>query len=271
MRSSRDFVRPSYASTPKNEEFALSEIRFLGQIVKKDGISIDHSKDAAILEFPRPKNVKQVRQILGLCGYWRRYIEGYARIVHPLNKLLQKSVPFVWSDECENAFNKLKTALTTAPILRFPDLNKEFTLVTDASTTAIGYYLTQLGHDGRPRVISYAGSGLMSYEIRFAASEVELLAIMQGIRHFHTYLANNKITVISDHVSSKYITSLRAEYGRLGRWAMYLMNYNFEIMQAPGASGVIRVADGLSRREYSPENGKKLKKSSKTIYWHLEL
>ena len=194
-----------------------------------------------------------MRQLLGVTGYWRRYIYGYSSIVHPLNKLLQKSVPFVWTEECENAFKKLKTALTTAPILQFPDLNKEFTLVTDASTAAIGYHLTQLGQDGRPRVISFSGRGLRPNETRFAASEIELLAVMQGIRHFYNYLANNKFTVISDHVSLKYITSLRADNGRLGRWAMYLMNYNFEIKHAPGTSGVISVADGLSRREYDPE------------------
>ena len=190
---------------------------------------------------------------MGCCNYWRRFIQNFASIVNPLNNLLKKSVPFVWTDECEIAFNKMKTALTTAPILQFPDLNKEFTLVTDASTTAIGYYLTQLGQDGRPHVISFAGRSLRPNETRFFASEIELLAVMSGIRHFHSYLAHNKFTVISDHVSLKYITSLRAEYGRLGRSAMYLMNYNFEIKHAPGTSGVISFADGLSRREYDPE------------------
>ena len=113
--------------------------------------------------------------------------------------------------------------------------------------------MTQLGQDGRPHVILFAGRSIRPNETRFFASEIELLAVMSGIRHFHTYLAHNKFTEISDHVSSKYITSLRAEYGRLGRWAMYLMNYNFEIKHAPGTSVVISVADGLSRREYDPE------------------
>ena len=90
-------------------------------------------------------------------------------------------------------------------------------------------------------------------ERRYPVSQIELLAIIQGIRQFHNFLANNKFTVISDHVSLKYITSLRAEYGRLGRWAMYLMTYNFEIKHAPGTSGIISVADALSRREYDQE------------------
>ena len=83
---------------------------------------------------------------------------------------------------------------------------------------------------------------------------------MQRIRHFHTYLAHHKFTVISDHVSLKYITSLRAEYDRLGRWARYLMNYDFEIKHAPGTSGVISVSDGLSRRVYEPEQEKDIEK-----------
>ena len=141
-----------------------------------------------------------MRQFLGVTGYWRRYIQGYANTVHLLTQLLKKSVPFIWSDECGIAFNKLKTALTTAPILLIPVLNGDFTLVTDASTTAIGYYLTQLGHDGHPRAIGFGGRGLRASEERYGASELELLAIIESIRHYHTYLANNKFTVISDHV-----------------------------------------------------------------------
>ena len=165
---------------PKKCKFALSEIKFLRHIINKNGISIDHSKDAVILDFPRPKNVKQVRSFIGVCTYWKRYIKDFAKIINPLNKLLRKSVPFVWTDECEIAFNSMKTKLTTAPILQFPDLNKEFTLVTDASTTAIGYYLTQLGQDSRPRVVSFGGRGLRPNETQFGATEIELSRYYAG-------------------------------------------------------------------------------------------
>ena len=236
---------------PKKCKFALPEIRYLGHTLSKDGVSVDQSKVTAVKDYPRPTNLKTVRGFLGLSGYFRRFIKNYAKIANPIHQLLKKSIKFEWTDDCEKAFQTLKTALITAPVLQFPDLNKEFTLVTDASKTAIGYFLTQNDDNGLAHPIAYAGRAIRKNEANWSVGELELLAILQGCRHFHVYLANRPFKVLCDHISLKYIDSLRLETGRLGRWALYLMNYNFTISHYAGNKN--QCADALSRREYPPE------------------
>lgn len=230
--------------------FAIPEVKYLGHIISKNGLSADPSKVAAVQNFPRPTNLKTVRGFLGMAGYYRKFIKDFAKIAHPIHQLLKKSEPFVWSDACEDSFNKLKLSLTTAPVLIFPDLNKDFVVVTDASKTSLGFYLTQEGPDGKQHPVSYSGRAVRAHEKTYTTTELELLAIMSALKHYHNYIANRFFTVVTDHVSLKYISSLKLETGRIARWALYLMNYNFKIVHMSGAKNV--VADALSRREYSP-------------------
>ena len=115
----------------------------MGHRISADGIEVDESKISVIKNWPTPKNIKEVRQFQGFCNYYRRFVQGYSKISHPLHSLLKKDQIFNWTDECENAFQTLKIALTSTPLLAFPDINKPFIFTTDASTTAIGYILSQ--------------------------------------------------------------------------------------------------------------------------------
>ena len=178
---------------PKKCRFALPEVHYLGHVLSKNGVSVDQSKVTAVKEFPRPTNLKTVRGFLGLSGYYRRFIKDYAKIANPIHQLLKKDKKFVWTDECEGAFEKLKTALTTAPVLKFPNLNEEFTLVTDASRTSIGYYLTQNDSNGYHHPITYSGRSVHKHEQSYTVTELELLAIMQGIKQFHVYFSESTV------------------------------------------------------------------------------
>ena len=134
-------------------------VSFLGHVVSGDGIATDPAKTKLVSEWPVPENISDVKSFLGLAGYYRRFVKGYAAIATPLNKLMKKDQPFEWSDEAQEAFETLKDALTTSPVLAMPNDTGEFVLDTDACDKAIGAVLSQV-QDGEEKVIAYAGRAL---------------------------------------------------------------------------------------------------------------
>ena len=149
---------------PSKFHFALPEVKYLGHILTIDCIKVDLSKTDAVKSFPVPKNQKELRSFLGLCNYFRRFVKRYGKITSPLNALLSKDVKFTWTDQCQIAFYRLKTSLTTPPVLAYPDHSGPFTLTTDASGTAIGYFLGQYGRYGKERVVAFGGRSLNQHE-----------------------------------------------------------------------------------------------------------
>jgi hypothetical protein len=118
--------------------FFQKEIHYLGHIISGEGISVDPEKVKAIMEWPVPKNAHEVRSFMGLAGYYRRFVEGFSKIVKPITTLQCKGVRYEWTEECDRAFIELKRLLTSAPILRVPDMEKDFTVCTDASKQGLG-------------------------------------------------------------------------------------------------------------------------------------
>ena len=168
---------------PSKCHFAQSQVKYLGHVVSAKGICPDPEKIKAIEEFPAPQNVKSVRSFLGLCNYYRRFVQDFAQIAAPLNKLTRKNVPFRWDDKCAQAFSKLKHALTSAPILAYPDFTKPFELYVDASLDGIGMCLGQ-HQNGKEVAIAYAGRDFTAAERNYRATEREALALIEGIKHF---------------------------------------------------------------------------------------
>ena len=156
---------------------------------------------------------------------------------------------FTWTTAAENAFQQLKTALTTAPILVYPDFTRQFILSTDASHTAIGYVLGQRDDAGRERDIAYGGRALRGAEIRYGITEKETLALVDGIRHFKVYLTHAKFLVYTDHSATKFLQNTKDPTGRLGRWALFLQSYQYDIVHKPGR--IHNNADALSRMPHS--------------------
>lgn len=233
---------------PSKCYFALPEVKYLGHILTKDGIKVDLSKTDAVQSFPTPKNQKELRSFLGLCNYYRRFVKGYSKITSPLSSLLSKDKEFTWTQECQNAFEKLKTLLTTPPVLAYPDHTRPFSLTTDASGTAIGYILGQRDKNGKDRVIAYGGRSLNKHERKYPISEREGLAIIEGIKTFHVYLAGRPFKIFTDHAALKWLQNVKQSTGRLARWAVLLQGYSYEILFKAGKKN--EVADALSRRPY---------------------
>ena len=130
--------------------FWLKEVKFLGHILSAGGVAVDPKKIASILEWKTPVNIKNIREFLGLAGYYRKFVKDFSKIAKPMTELLKKEKPFVWSPECEASFQELKLKLTTAPILIMPDINKNFEVYCDASRLGLGCVLMQEG-----KVVSY--------------------------------------------------------------------------------------------------------------------
>ena len=127
----------------KKCHFAVDRVVYLSHVITRYGVQVDSSKTEVVSTFPTPKTRRDVHRFLGLCNYYRRFVQNFSKIATPLKQLLQKDAKFVWSQKCENAFQQLKKTLVTAPMLQYPDINSPFILSTDASGTAIGYILRQ--------------------------------------------------------------------------------------------------------------------------------
>jgi hypothetical protein len=175
-------------------------------------------------------------------------VKGFSKIALPLNRLLTKDVPFKWTNDCQNAFDKLKQALTTTPVLSYPDFNKPFILSSDASNMAIGYVLSQIGDDEKEHVIAYGGRALNSAEKAYSVTEQEMLALISAVTHFRVYLLNNHFTVYTDHKALTWLTTIKHTNNRLIRWVLKLQEYSFDVKHRPGIKH--QNSDALSRKQY---------------------
>ncbi|GET61786.1 retroviral-like aspartic protease 1 [Rhizophagus irregularis DAOM 181602=DAOM 197198] len=230
----------------KKCEWAKKNVEYLGHIVGTDGLKPDDKKIEKIKNLKPPKNIKQIREINGLCSYYRKFVKGYSKIVKPIMELTRKNVPFVWTDKQQKALEELKKKLINYPILQHPNFEKEFILITDASGEGLGAILEQLDENNREIVISYASRSLVNAEKRYPITELECLAVFWGIKYFHKYLFGRKFKVITDHAALKgFISTSKVPKGRRGRWMMELQQYDFEIIHRPGKEN--KNADAMSR------------------------
>lgn len=226
-------------------KIACEDMVFLGYKISNNGISIDESRIQALKSYTRPQKAKQVKQFLGLTGFYRHFIQNYADIADPLNKLMGKNVKFIWTDKCETAFRTLIKALSEKPILAFPDFERQFYLCTDASNTGIGAVLGQRDDYGFEKAIYYSSRALQKSERNYSTIEKELLAIVSAVEKFKYYLYGKKFTIITDHNPLVYLNNVTLSSERLTRWRLKLAEYNFEIVYRKGQANAN--ADALSR------------------------
>lgn len=225
-------------------EFLKPELRYLGFIVDSGGLRVDPEKVKAILDIPVPSNPKAVRRFVGLAGWYRRFIPGFAGCVAPLTKLFSKGKSFCWSPEADEAFQHIKQCLVTAPILTCPDFNRPFIIQTDASTVGLGAVLSQEFPEGE-KAIAYASRSLNNCEKKYSATELECLAVVWAVEKFRPYIEGAKFTIVTDHHSLVWLHNLKDPSGRLARWALRLQGYDYVIVHRKGREHC--VPDALSR------------------------
>ena len=216
----------------------------LGHIISSNGIEVDKAKIDLIANLPAPISVRNIRSFLGHAGFYRRFIKDFSHISRPLCNLLQKDTPFEWTNDCQEAFTKLKGMLTSAPIMQPPDWTIPFEIMCDASDYAVGAVLGQR-KDKKPYVIYYASRTLNSAQVNYSTTEKELLAVVFALDKFRSYLIGSKIVIFTDHAALKYLLSKKDAKPRLLRWILLLQEFDLEIRDKKGVENV--VADHLSR------------------------
>ena len=212
---------------------------YLGHVISAKGVEVDPNKIQDVDRWPTPMSMADIQSFLGLAWYYRRFIHHYASIAEPLTTLLRRQ-QFHWSDEAAAAFQRLKHALQTAPVLRLPDFNILFVVECDASSTGIGAVLQQEGHP-----VAYYSRKLADRHVKLAAYERELIGLSKAIRHWRPYLWGRPFVVRTDHASLKFLLDQALVTPPQQHWLSKLMGFDFSVEYKPGRANV--VADALSR------------------------
>lgn len=224
--------------------FGADQVLFLGHVVSAAGVHTDPKKIKAVSELAPPKSVEQVRTFLGLAGYYRRFIPNFASLAVPLINLTKKGSKFRWDTAEQTSFISLKQLLCSAPVLAYPQFDKQFILQTDASDLGLGAVLTQKDTSGYEHVIAYASRSLSDREKNYSATEKEALAVIFATDHFRAYLLGKKFILFTDHQALRWLHTVEPK-GRLARWVMQLQEFDFVSEHRPGTAN--GNADALSR------------------------
>lgn len=233
----------------KKCHFGYRQVEFLGFVIDGEyGTVTPCPRNVANLEaLPSPRNLRELRAMLGLAGYYRHMVEGFSIIAEPLYTLLRQDVPWRWTEQEEEAFQQLKDAVTSYPILRAPDFERPFLLQTDWCTTAVAACLSQKDEDGCEYAVQFASKKLNGSQLNWSSAHGEAFAAVWAVKHFRPYLHGSHFILVTDSMAVRHLKTAgtRDLSGKLARYALLLQAYDFEIVHKPGAKhGNV---DGLSR------------------------
>ncbi len=233
----------------KKSEFNVTKTKFLGFNVGVDGIEVNPEKVAVIKTWQYANNVRGIQSYLGFCNFYRRFIEGYSRIAAPLVRLTAKETPFRFDDNCRKAWETLREALLSAPVLKHYDPYKETRLETDSSDGVVAGVLSQKHGDGLFHPVGYFSKTMGDAELNYPIHDKELLAIFRSFQQYKPELlgAQKSVHVYTDHKALEYFMTTKDLTARQARWAEFFADFHFMIMYRTGVTNT--VADTLSRRE----------------------
>jgi hypothetical protein len=233
---------------PEKSEFFTTDVSFLGFKLKNGKLAMEEQKVSGIADWPPPSNESQVRSFLGFCNFYKRFIKNYADLCKPLNDLLQKAVPFDWTTEKHEAFEKLKVAFVSNPVLLIPDYTKPFVIEADASLFATGAVLIQEDSNGDEHPTGYLSTSLNPAERNYQVYDRELYAIIRALREWKHYIQGSSFLTIvrTNHANLTYYRSPQRLTQRQTRWIVELMDYDIQLQHKPGKAMI--PADALSRR-----------------------
>jgi hypothetical protein len=241
---------------PEKCMFHVTEVPFLGYLISKDGIRMDPGKIEAIVTWPAPRNVHDIQCFLGFANFYRRFIDDYSDRVVPITKLLRKNTEFNWMGPQQDAFDGLKKAFTTAPVLRHFDRSRPAIIEADASDYAMGAVLSQEDELGKLHPCAFFSRKFVQAEQNYEIYDKEMLVIVEALEGWRHHLegSGKRIKIFSDHKNLLWFTETKVYNRRQARWAEKLSRFDFTIIFRPGKHQ--GKPDALSRRpDYWPPKG----------------
>jgi hypothetical protein len=240
LRDQELYVKPSKCA------FMQREVAFLGHRIGADGLRVAPDKIGAVQQWPQPRSVTDVRSFLGLANFYRRFVKDYSRIALPLTELTKETTAWRWGTQEQAAFDALKAALCSPPVLLVPDQSKPFVLNTDACKYAIGATLQQ-DHGNGLQPVAFFSAKMSDAERNYDVREQEFMALVRACLHWRHYLHGTQpFTLLTDHDSLKYHRTMPQLEGRLARWVEKMAEFDYTLKHIPGKDNI--VADALSRR-----------------------
>ncbi|CAM5157917.1 unnamed protein product [Eretmochelys imbricata] len=239
----------------KKCQIGLNRVTYRGHQVGQGTISPLQAKVDAIQKWPVPKPKKQVQSFLGLAGYYRRFVPQYSQIAAPLTDLTKKkqSVAVQWTKECQKAFNQLKAALMSDPVLRAPDFDKPFLVTTDVSERGVGAVLMQEGADQEFHPVVFLSKKLSERESHWSVSEKECYSIVYALEKLCPYVRGWRFHLQTNHAALQWLHTATGNNKKLFRWSLALQDFNFDIQHISGAPN--KVADALSLESFPESTG----------------
>jgi hypothetical protein len=220
-------------------------VEFLGFVASGNGIKPGKIKTEAIENFPIPKNVKEVQSFIGLCNYFRRFVQGFSQIASPLQKLISANCDFVWNSDCQTSFDDLKRKLMEPPILCIFDPSKETELHTDASALGFGAVLLQKQSDAKLHPIAYFSKTTTDSEKKLHSYVLETLAIYYALQRFRIYLEGIEFVLVTDCNSLVQAINKKDMHRSISKSICEFMNYQFTVKHRNGIN--MGHVDALSR------------------------
>lgn len=249
--------------------FLKSQVEYLGHTINSLGIAPGTRKTDAVKHFKEPKNVHEIRQFLGLAGYFRKFIQNFAIIANPLTQLTKKNVKWVWGPPQQNAFDLLKNKLSSKPILVPFDHKLETEVHTDASSKGLGGILIQKQKNGDKQPVAYFSRVTSNAEKVYHSYELETLAVIASLKRFRVYLLGVHFKIITDCSAVRYTFNKRDLVPRIARWWLQIQDFDFEICHQPGKS--MSHVDALSRNALDADIGIDVAQIANVDDWFLTL
>jgi hypothetical protein len=243
------------------------EVDFLGHRLGADGLAKEVSKTEAIEKWPQPKSKSEVRQFLGLAGYYRKFVKGFSEIAQPLTRLTGSTVQFQWEEREERSFSELKRVLVEEVVLALPDSTKPFVINTDASEHALGAVLQQDQGDGL-RPIGFMSKMISGSQKNYPVHELEMLAIVEACEHWRHLIRGQKVTVRSDHHSLQYFFKQSSLSKQQVRWMEGLSQFDITIEYVKGKNN--GVADAMSRKGQREREDEGATHTFQSLGWNEE-
>src|SRR6202043_428637 len=225
---------------PAKCEFHAETMEYLGFVLSLTGLSMDMAKVKAIQEWPTPQKVKDIQSFLGFANFYRRFVHGYSDIITPMTHLTRKNIPWLWSDNCQSAFDSLKSAFSSTPILSHFIPGAPLIVETDASDYAVAAILSTVAADGEVHPIAFHSHTLGVSELNYDTHNKELLAIFEAFTAWRHYLEGSEtpVNIVTNHKNLEYFSMVCLLTRHQARWSEFLSQFNFVIRFHPGQLGM---------------------------------